>query len=90
MLALLHVPRELFRDPPFERPAQPRWDKLILSIAVGGAELSNCRESFVEFAIPVFAHPRKRQGQSQFMLCFQHVVEPLDRGVPKAQHQRTL
>jgi hypothetical protein len=35
MLALLHVPRELFRDPPFERPAQPCWDKLILSIAVG-------------------------------------------------------
>lgn len=34
MLALLHVPRELFRDPPFERLARPRWDKLILSIAV--------------------------------------------------------
>lgn len=35
MLALLHVPREYSRDPCFERPAQPHWDKLILSIAMG-------------------------------------------------------
>ena len=35
MLALLHVPREPFGKPLFKRPARPRWDKLILSIAVG-------------------------------------------------------
>ena len=35
MLALLHVPREYSRDPFFQKPASPHWDKLILSIAMG-------------------------------------------------------